>query len=304
MKKVLVIGSVNIDLVFTSPRLPLKGETLMGYEMNKFFGGKGANQAYALGRMNADVTMIGKVGDDEFGHGSIENLKSAGVKTQGVFVGDKQNTGMANIIVDDNGDNVILLVPGSNVEWKKGSLTSEHKKMIDECDIVVTQLEMDISFITEFIEYAHSKNKLIVLNPGPAQVLDKNLIKKCSLIVPNETELYTLMGLTYGEDINDLKVKAKEFVLEHGVALIVTMGSHGSIYIDKNETIEQSAYKVKAVDTTAAGDTFIGSYISEIAIGKAIKEALDFASRASSLTVSKPGAQVSIATRSDVEKFK
>lgn len=304
MKKVLVIGSVNIDLVFTTPRLPFKGETLMGYEMNQFFGGKGANQAYALGRMNADVTMIGKVGDDEYGHGSIENLKKVGVKTEGIFVGNKQNTGLANIIVDDNGDNVILLVPGSNIEWKKGSLTSEHKKMIDACDILVTQLEMDIKFITEFIDYAHSKNKTIILNPGPAQKLEKDLIKKCDLIVPNETELYILMGKTYNDDLEDLKVKAKEFVAEHGVALIVTMGSHGSIYVDKDGMIEQPSYKVKVVDTTAAGDTFIGAYTSEIANGKSIKEALDFASKASALTVSKAGAQVSIATRKDVENFK
>ena len=288
MKKVVVVGSINMDLVTRCKRAPKGGETLFGEEFFQVPGGKGANQAVAIGKLGTEVTMLGKVGKDSFGKDLINSMKESGVDTRYIEEGEK-STGIAKIIVEENGQNRILVVAGANSEVDKAYI-DRHLDVIKECDIVVAQLEIPVETVAYALAKAKEFGKMTILNPAPARELDDEIIKNSDLIIPNESELALITGMpTETEDM--------------GVSnLIVTLGSKGSLHLNREVCEFHSAYKVKAIDTTAAGDSFIGGLVRELKDNN-VGEAIEFATKVSAIAVTRKGAQTSIPTIEEVENF-
>lgn len=299
MKKVVVVGSINMDLVTRCKRAPKGGETLFGEEFFQVPGGKGANQAVAIGKLGTEVTMLGKVGKDSFGKDLINSMKESGVDTRYIEEGEK-STGIAKIIVEENGQNRILVVAGANSEVDKAYI-DRHLDVIKECDIVVAQLEIPVETVAYALAKAKEFGKMTILNPAPARELDDEIIKNSDLIIPNESELALITGMST-ETEEEIK-KAGEKLLDMGVSnLIVTLGSKGSLLLNRETCEFHSAYKVKAMDTTAAGDSFIGGLVRELKDNN-VGEAIEFATKVSAIAVTRKGAQTSIPTIEEVENF-
>ena len=302
MKKIVVIGSINMDLVTICKRVPNGGETLFGDEFFQVPGGKGANQAVAISKLGTDVTMLGKVGKDSFGKDLIEAMKKSGVDTNYIEYGEK-STGIAKIIVEENGQNRILVVAGANYEVDK-DYVDRHLDIIKSCDILVAQLEIPVETVAYALAKAKEFGKMTILNPAPAKELDDEIIKNSDLIIPNESELSVITGMKTDSQ-EEIKEAGKK-LLNLGVKdLIITLGSKGSLFFNKEICEFHSAYKVKAIDTTAAGDSFIGGLVRELDLNmKNIGEAIEFATKVSAIAVTKKGAQTSIPTIEEVSNFK
>ncbi len=290
MKKVFVIGSVNMDLVISSDRLPLIGETIHGRDFFTNPGGKGANQAVAARKLGGDVRFCTCVGEDDFGNILTDVLKGYGVDTR--YVNKVQGPSGCAVITVVNGDNCIILGAGSNAK-----LDAEK---VDEClleaeegDILLVQLEISHNAVMHALKSAKEKGMVTILNPAPAQGLKKELLDYTDILIPNETEAMELSGKdNFEEGIEELCKKVD--------TVIVTIGSRGSIYCHKNERVNYACPKVKAVDTTAAGDTFCGALAARLSLGESMNSAIKFAHHAASLTVTKKGAQQSIPYESEV----
>lgn len=300
MKKVVVVGSINMDLVTRCKRAPKGGETLFGEEFSQVPGGKGANQAVAIGKLGTNVIMLGKIGKDSFGKDMLASMEKNGVNIQHIEEGEKA-TGIAKIIVEESGQNRILVVAGANSEVDK-EYVDRHLAAIKESDIVVTQLEIPIETVEYTLKKAKEFGKITILNPAPARELSDEIIKNSDFIIPNESELALITGMAV-ETEEEIK-KAGKKLLDMGVKnLIITLGSKGSLHLNRDKCEFHSAYKVKAIDTTAAGDSFIGGVVRELN-GDSISEAIEFGTKVSAIAVTKKGAQTSIPTIEEVIKFK
>jgi len=301
MKKICVIGSLNMDLVVNVDTMPKPGQTIIGSNFKEVPGGKGANQAVAMARLNGNVSMIGKVGEDGFGQTLINSLKNDKVDTTYIQT-TKGATGVALITVDKNAQNSIVVSPGANFEVKEEDIDS-NIEAIKNSDIVVLQLETPLNTIKYALNKAKELNKYTILNPAPAVKLDDEIIKNVDLLTPNETELEIISGVSI-ETEEDIQ-KAAQIMIEKGVKeLIVTLGSKGSLYINKEKSMFKKAYKVEAVDTTAAGDSYTGALAVALSQDKCMEDAMDFASKVGALSVLKEGAQSSLPTLEDVENFR
>lgn len=301
MKNICVIGSLNMDLVVNVDTMPKPGQTIIGSNFKEVPGGKGANQAVAMARLNGNVSMIGKVGEDGFGQTLINSLKNDKVDTTYIHT-TKGATGVALITVDKNAQNSIVVSPGANFEVKEDDIDN-NIEAIKNSDIVVLQLETPLNTIKYALNKAKELNKYTILNPAPAVKLDDEIIKNVDLLTPNETELEIISGVSI-ETEEDIQ-KAAQIMIEKGVKeLIVTLGSKGSLYINKEKSMFKKAYKVEAVDTTAAGDSYTGALAVALSNDKTIEEAMDFASKVGALSVLKEGAQSSLPTLEDVENFR
>jgi ribokinase len=301
MKKICVIGSLNMDLVVNVDEMPKKGQTLIGNSFKEVPGGKGANQAVAIARLNGDIRMLGKVGNDSFGQTLINQLKIDNVKTDYIEI-ENCASGVAMITVDKNAENSIVVAPGANFKVLKEDI-DKNINAIKESDIIVLQLENPINTIQYALEKSKELNKFTILNPAPAVKLDDDVIKNVDLLTPNETELEILSGIKINSD-EDLK-KAANVMIEKGVKkLIVTLGSKGSLYIDKDNFTFKKSYKVDAVDTTAAGDSYTGAIAVALSKDESIECAMDFASKVGALAVMKEGAQSSLPTLEEVIAFR
>lgn len=301
MKNICVIGSLNMDLVVNVDKMPKPGQTIIGSNFKEVPGGKGANQAVAMARLNGNVSMIGKVGEDGFGQTLINALKNDKVDTTYIKT-TKGATGVALITVDNNAQNSIVVSPGANFEVKEEDIDN-NIEAIKNSDIVVLQLETPLNTIKYALKKSKELNKYTILNPAPALKLDDEIIKNVDLLTPNETELEIISGVSI-ETEEDIQ-KAAQIMIEKGVKeLIVTLGSKGSLYINKEKSIFKKAYKVEAVDTTAAGDSYTAALAVALSKDKNIKEAMDFASKVGALSVLKEGAQSSLPTLEDVENFR
>ena len=300
MEKICVIGSLNMDLVVNVDEMPKKGQTLIGSKFREIPGGKGGNQAVAASRLGGDVRMIGKVGDDGFGQRLLNQLKADKVNTDYIQV-EEGPSGVAVITVDKNAENSIVVSPGANFKLTE----SDIDKCIDaikESNVVVIQLETPIDTIKYALEKSKELGKFTILNPAPAVKLGDDIIKNVDLLTPNETELEILSGVSI-ESEEDIQ-KAANIMIQKGVKqLIVTLGSKGSLYLDKDKTEFKKSYKVEAIDTTAAGDSYTGALSVAFSQGKSIDEAMDFASKVGALCVTKVGAQTSIPNLYDVENY-
>ena len=301
MKNICVIGSLNMDLVVNVDTMPKPGQTIIGSNFKEVPGGKGANQAVAMTRLNGNVSMIGKVGEDGFGQTLINSLKNDKVDTTYIQT-SKGATGVALITVDKNAQNSIVVSPGANFEVKEDDIDN-NIEAIKNSDIVVLQLETPLNTIKYALNKAKELNKYTILNPAPAVKLDDEIIKNVDLLTPNETELEIISGVSI-ETEEDIQ-KAAQIMIEKGVKeLIVTLGSKGSLYINKEKSMFKKAYKVEAVDTTAAGDSYTGALAVALSQDKNIEDAMDFASKVGALSVLKEGAQSSLPTIEDVKNFR
>lgn len=296
-KSILVIGSSNTDMTAKTAELPRPGETVLGGVFTMGAGGKGANQAVAAQRLGGKVKFICKVGKDMFGDNSIAQYEKEGLDTSGILRSNLPS-GVALIYVDSHAENCIVVASGAN-----GDLTEEDieksRKDLENCDILLLQLESPIPSVLKAAKIAHQAGKTVVLNPAPACPLPEELFRSIDLFIPNETELSTFSGIEV-KDVESAE-KAAAAMQAKGVGkLIVTMGSKGALICEGGPSVFVPAHKVKAVDTTAAGDTFCGALCVAISEGKSLKEAAEFACAASALTVQKMGAQNSIPYRKDL----
>lgn len=302
MNKVCVLGSINMDLVIKVNEMPKEGETILSESFEKIAGGKGANQAVAARRCGNIVSMIGKIGKDDNGKILKGLLEEDSIDTNLIFEDENEPTGMAVITVNKNGNNSITVISGSNMTLNKDEI-EKSKEIIENSDILISQFEVPEEVILEAFKIAKENNKITILNPAPAKKIDEELLKYTDIIIPNETEAELLTGIKVN-DLESAKLAANG-LLEKGVKfVIVTLGSKGAAVISKEGGQIVEAYKVKAIDTTAAGDSFIGGLSSKLDIENLsfenLLKAVKFANKVSSITVQRKGAQPSIAKLEEV----
>ncbi|MFM0391969.1 ribokinase [Paraburkholderia phytofirmans] len=299
--RVLVVGSINTDLVARAPHLPRPGETIGGHEFSQVAGGKGGNQAVAAARIGAQVAMVGCVGKDANGAQRVKDLEAEGIDCSGVEVHPGQPTGVAMVTVSDDGQNTIVVVAGSNGELTPESV-ARHEAAIKACDVVVCQLETPWDSVHATLALARRLGKITVLNPAPATgPLPAEWLPLVDYLVPNEVEAAILAGLPV-ESQSGARRAATE--LQQGGArnVIVTLGAQGAyLLVEGGEGMHFPAPQVQAVDTTAAGDTFIGVFAAQLASRQPLEGAISLAQRAASISVTRAGAQPSIPTRAEVD---
>jgi ribokinase len=303
MKKngVLVIGSANMDLVVRTPRFPAPGETLFGSDFGTFPGGKGANQAVACAKLGGNVDFVGKVGGDIFGDTLARGMKADGVRLSNLAVDRSTPTGIAVITVDKNGQNEIIVASGSNMNLLPKDI-DRVRKAFDGAGILLLQLEVPLPTVIRAAEIARSKGVTVILNPAPAQKLPRRLLRLVDYLTPNETELQQLSGVKVRG--HSTVVRAAHALLHQGVGhVIVTMGSAGSLLVEEDAAHLFPAFRVKAVDTTAAGDAFNGALAFALASGHPYGEAIPLANAVAALSVTKPGAQSSMPTMKQLLSF-
>lgn len=298
MSDILVVGSLNADLVVRAPHFPQPGETISGDDLKIIPGGKGANQAVAAARHGANVAMLGRVGKDSFGPFLLDSLKSNQVDITNVHVDDSA-TGTAIIVVDSSGQNSIVLSAGAN--GKVSPADVDHASVLSP-SLILLQLEIPMLTVLHTAHYAKQNNIRVILNPAPAKPLPDELIALTDFIIPNETELSLLTGVEV-KDIPSAEQAAK-ILLDRGAKnVVVTLGSNGSLFVSSTQVTHVSAYKVNVIDTTAAGDAFIGGFASALLRGIEIEEAVKYANACGALAATKFGAQPSLPTKEEVEKF-
>jgi ribokinase len=296
MPDILVVGSLNTDLVVRAPRFPQPGETISGEDLQVIPGGKGANQAVAAARLGASVSMLGRVGKDNFGDFLLDNLKSNYVDAQ-LVQRDDASTGTATIIVDSNGQNSIVLSAGAN-----GKVSAADVKSASFLDykLLLLQLEIPLETVLSAAKRAHENRMRVILNPAPAQVIPTELIALADFIIPNETELSLLTGIS----VNDLDSveKAARKLLEQGAQnVIVTLGSNGALIVTRTKVTKVNTYPVDVVDTTAAGDAFIGGFATGLLQDRSLEESVRYGCACGALATTKFGAQPSLPAKEDVE---
>ncbi len=298
MPDILVIGSLNADLVVRTPRFPQPGETISGDDLKTFPGGKGANQAVAAARLGASVSMLGRVGKDHFGAFLLENLKSNKVDSQFVQR-DEASTGTAIIVVDSNGQNSIVLSAGANGQVSDADVRTAS---FPDFNLLLLQLEIPIETVFSATQRARESGLRVLLNPAPARALPDELISLPDFLVPNETELSLLTNQPVN-DIASAEKAAHDLVSRGAQTIIVTLGANGALLVTKDTTKHIPPFKVNVVDTTAAGDAFIGGFAYALLQGKSLEESVRCGCTCGALATTKFGAQPSLPTKEEVERF-
>lgn len=298
-KKILVIGSSNADVLIKVPYMPKVGETILGGKCHLACGGKGANQAVAAKRSGiAEVNFIACIGDDAFGKMALDSYNKDGIQTDQIKIFAGQSTGIAQIMVDDCGNNLIAVAPEANLLLTP-QIIDEISPSISECDILLVQLEVPLESVYHAIDLAYKQQKLIILNPAPAQKIADHYLAKLDFITPNETESEILTGISVTDEVT--AEKAALWFLERGVKnVIITLGSRG-VYFANRETRQLiCGYKVKAIDATGAGDVFNGGFVNALALGEDIISSIDFGQKAAAISVTRLGAQTSMPYRDEI----
>jgi ribokinase len=301
MSKIVVVGSSNTDMVVKTKRFPEPGETILGGDFFMFPGGKGANQAVAAARAGGEVVFICCLGDDLFGQNALKGYVKEGIDVDSVKIVENEASGVALITVNGEGENEIVVASGTNALLSPKHLEAKIAA-ISNAQIFLTQLETPIETVAFLADYCKAKNQKLIINPAPAQALDDTILNGLFLITPNETETKILTGIEVMDE-ESLK-KAGSALLQKGVQnVIVTLGSRGSFFMNATESFIVPAPKVKAVDTTAAGDVFNGVLTVCLAQDKGWKESMAFASKAAALAVTKMGAQDTAPTIAEINQF-
>lgn len=298
---IVVVGSLNMDMVVTIDRRPERGETLLGDDFFMSPGGKGANQAYAAGRLGASVSMVGMLGDDLFADKLLDNLNGAGVTTEHIAKVEDMSSGIALITIDADGDNSIIVAPGANQQMtpERAQLMEE---VISEAKLILVQLEIPLDSVHEVVEIAHKHGVPVLLDPAPAQSLPEGLLRMVDYIVPNESENSQLTGIQVKDE--ETAIEAGKKLLEMGVKTAVSkLGAQGVVITEASGSTFVPGYRVNAVDTTAAGDAFAGAFATALVAGKTLLEAAAFANAVGALTVTRHGAQVSMPDLKETELF-
>jgi ribokinase len=300
MSEILVVGSLNADLVVRAPRFPQPGETISGEDLQVIPGGKGANQAVAAARLGASVSMLGRVGKDAFGDLLLENLKVNNVDTA-MIKRDDASTGTAIIVVDASGQNSIVLSPGANYKVSHVDINTNYPSFPDQ-GILLLQLEILEPAFEMAAHSAKRKNMTVILNPAPARNLNNDFLSTIDFIIPNETELSLLTGMEV-RDITSTE-KAARVLLQRGAKhVIVTLGSKGALIVDMETSTHVDTFKVNVVDTTAAGDAFIGGFASKLLESDDLLSAVRYGCACGALATTKFGAQPSLPTKAEVENI-
>jgi len=302
MKKICIIGSIGYDLTTYMYHFPKAGETIVGKKFIQNPGGKGDNQVIAAARVGGDVTFIGAVGDDNYGELLKKNLEANNVKTHLKIV-PNMSSQIATILIDETGENRIVIVPGANNFVDKKQI-DDNFDIIKECDIILMQLEIPMETVEYVVDKFYELNKILILNPAPGAELSDNIIKKCTYLTPNENEIGLITKMPY-DTIDNIKLAAKSLIDKGAQNVLVTLGEKGAYLKNKNEDIIIPTIKVKAIDTTGAGDCFNGVFAMYLALGKSAIEAIKYANVASSISVTRSGAVPSLPYKEEVdEKFK
>ena len=302
MKKICIIGSIGYDLTTYMYQFPKPGETIVGKKFIQNPGGKGDNQAIASARVGGDVTFIGAVGDDNYGELLKKSLEDNKVKVH-MKVVPNMSSQIATILIDETGQNRIVIVPGANNFVDKKQI-DDNMDIIKECDIILMQLEIPMETVEYAVDKFYPLNKIIILNPAPGAELSDNIIKKCTYLTPYENEIGLITKMPY-ETIDDIKSAAKCLLDKGAQNVLVTIGEKGAYLKNKEQDLIIPTIKVKAIDTTGAGDCFNGVFATYLAMGKDVIEAIKYANVASSISVTRSGTVPSLPYRNEVdEKFK
>lgn len=299
--RIVVVGSINMDLVIKTPRIPGVGETVLGEEFHTFPGGKGANQAVASALLGAEVFMVGRVGRDPFGRELLESLTSKQVDTRFVLEDPVHATGVAFIAVDGAGNNAIVVAPGANRHVSRGDV-DRAEEVIRDAQALVLQLEIPLETVVYAAQLAKDNGIPVLLDPAPATPLPLRMYELADVLIPNEHEAEVLTGIPiHGPEDAE---KAAKALREMGVPIvIVKLGEAGALLMDTTGAYHVPGIPVQAVDTTAAGDAFAGGFAVALAEGMEPLEATRFANYVGALSVTRMGAQPSMPTREEVERF-
>ncbi len=287
--RITVVGSINMDLVTITDEVAKQGETVHGKDFQTMFGGKGANQAVAAARLGAEVSMIGKVGDDAFGSGMLKNFEDHGINTEGIGIEKGTPSGIANIIVSDK-DNRIIIIAGANGKVEKDHV-DRYRSIIKESDILLLQFEIPMETVKHTIDLCRKKNVPFIINPAPVTPLDGEYFEAAAYITPNEHERLQLFGMR------------DDGLPEHYDKLITTQGAQGASYFEDGREIVLPPKSVEVVDTTGAGDTFNAAFAVGIAEGMDIESAINFANAAAGISVGKIGAQNGMPKREEMDNI-
>jgi ribokinase len=296
---VTVVGSLNMDLVARAPRIPQPGETIIGGDFHTVPGGKGANQAVAAARLGVQVSMVGRVGRDAFARPLLDNLAAAGVDHAFVTQDPEAATGVALIVVDDAGQNSIVVASGANMRLSPADVEAA-EAAIAGADALLLQLESPLETVTRAAEVARAHGVRVILNPAPARSLPAALLSLVDVLIPNESETALLTGLPVGDQA---EAEAAAAALQGmGVGMVIlTLGERGALLAQAGATELVPAFEVTPVDTTAAGDAFVGGFAVALAEGESLAEAVRWGNAAGALATTKLGAQPSLPTRRDLE---
>ncbi len=299
--RIVVVGSSNTDMVIKSARIPAPGETVLGGEFFMAAGGKGANQAVAAARLGADVSFVARVGDDLFGRTAIENFRQEGIVTDYVTKDPRKPSGVALILVDERGENIISVAPGANAELSPDDVR-EAWPAFEQADVVLIQLEVPLETVAEAARVGSESGAAVILNPAPAQALDDRLLRHVTVLTPNETETELLTGLRLADPAG--QAKAAQELRRRGVrTVIITLGGSGSFLVKDENGVVVPTVKIQPVDTTAAGDAFNGALAVALAEGQELEEAVRFANLAGAFAATRLGAQPSLPTRAEVRNL-
>ncbi|MFN8498899.1 MAG: ribokinase [Anaerolineae bacterium] len=296
--RITVVGSSNFDLFSRPPRFPRPGETLIGGEFRTDFGGKGANQAVTAARLGGQVTLVTRIGKDVFGQGMLQNFEAQGIETRYVFVDETRASGVADIWVDDQGQNVIIISPGAN-----GALTPEDARRaadaIQSAAVVVCQLEVPTETVVEAFRIARAAGARTILNTAPAAAIPDELIALSDIVSPNETEIELLTGLP-ATTLDGAAAAAQQLLARGARTVVVTLGKRGALLAQQDSLRHVSATPVQAIDTTGAGDCFIGALAVFLGEGQSLDQAIEWANIVAGVSVTRRGTQASFPRREEI----
>jgi len=291
MRKIFVVGSINRDLVVYVEGLPRSGETVFGDRFQQFPGGKGANQAVAASRLGGDVHLVGNVGSDAFGKDMLDFLAHENIDTSEIAILDTTPTGIALITVDSVSENCIVVVSGANMVWRTRDLA---RMKIERADIVICQFEIPLEIIESVFERAKKIGATTILNPAPMTPATEGIFRNVDYLVVNEVELEASSGAMVNPDDLPSVYAAMEKLRQHGpLAIVATLGARGALVSCPTGRYEAQGHKVDAVDTTGAGDCFIGGFAAALAKSDSVSDAINFANKAAAVSVTRRGAATS-----------
>lgn len=301
-KSVVVLGSINMDLVATTPRLPLPGETLTGLEFFTVSGGKGANQAVACSRLGVPTQLIGRVGGDEFGRSLLAGLQGAGVGLEAVLVDNSTRSGVAAIAVAAGGENQIIVIPGANGRIDRTEIT-QLEKLLPTAAFLLLQLEIPLEIVLIAAQAAYKAGVPIILDPAPLPpIFPPELYSLIEIITPNQTEASQLAGFTVVDQAT-ATLAGQELVARGVKNAVVKLGDQGAVWVTATDYAFIPAFRVETVDTVAAGDAFNGGLAAGLYAGLPLRSALVWAAAAGAIATTKPGAQSSLSDRATLNQF-
>lgn len=302
MRKVFVLGSINMDLVMEMERMPLLGESVIGSGFLSNQGGKGANQAVACAKLGCDCTFLGAVGRDDYGDKLLASIQGFGVKTDGVQRSETYSGTCVILFDKSQRDNLLVVDPGANMQIDPVAVTAYLKQHAASGDVFITQLETNPDAVEKALETAREIGMFTVLNPAPARLIGKEILQYVDLIVPNETETASLTGIAPDTE-QQVQEVYRQFASYGVKQMIITLGKQGCVHVCGDQLWWHGARTVCAVDTTSAGDTFIGAVCAQLCRNVPIADAIEYATACSAITVSRRGAAVSIPTAEEVEQY-